>query len=107
WESLARLIPSQPHPAAVPAMWRYAGIRELLMEAGRMITAVEAERRVLVLENPGLSGTRLIADSLYAGLQLVMPGEVTSQHRHTSAAMRFIVEGSGAYTTVEGRRVTM
>ena len=107
WESLARLIPSDPRPAAVPAMWRYAGIRDLLMEAGRMITAVEAERRVLVLENPGLSGTRLIADSLYAGLQLVMPGEVTPQHRHTSAAMRFIVEGTGAYTTVEGRRATM
>ena len=107
WEALARLIPSEPRPAAVPALWRYREIRELLMEAGRLITAKEAERRVLMLENPGLPGKSLIAESLYAGLQLVMPGEVTSQHRHTSNAMRFIIEGTGAYTTVEGRRVTM
>ena len=51
----------------------------MLMEAGRLITAKEAERRVLVLENPGLRGKSQITGSLYAGLQLVLPGEVTSQ----------------------------
>lgn len=82
-------------------------MRPLLMEAGGLITAKEAERRVLVLENPGVRGLSQITQSLYAGLQLVMPGEVTSTHRHAAAAIRLILEGNGGYTAVEGERVSM
>jgi gentisate 1,2-dioxygenase len=77
------------------------------MEAGRLITAKEAERRVLVLENPGLRGASSITHSLYAGLQLILPGEVAPSHRHTQSALRFVVEGTGAYTAVDGERTTM
>ena len=65
------------------------------MEAGRLLTVQEAERRVLVLENPGLRGASQITQSLYAGLQLIQPGEVASSHRHAASALRLVVEGDG------------
>jgi gentisate 1,2-dioxygenase len=72
-----------------------------------MISAEQAERRVLVLENPGLPNESSITHSLYAGIQLVMPGEVAPQHRHSQSALRFILEGRGATTTVDGERFEM
>jgi gentisate 1,2-dioxygenase len=107
WEVLSEIVGTQPHPAAVPALWQYAQLRPFLMEAGQLITAREAERRVLMLENPGFPGGSRIAQSVYAGLQLVLPGEFTSSHRHMACALRFIIEGQGAYTAVDGERVTM
>ena len=107
WEVLSEIVGAQPHPAAVPALWQYAELRPFLMEAGELITAREAERRVLMLENPGFPGGSRIAQSVYAGLQLVLPGEFTSSHRHAACALRFIIEGQGAYTAVDGERVTM
>jgi len=86
WEVLGDLIPSQPRPPASPARWRYQEMRALLLEAGRLITAKEAERRVLILENPSMPGTSLITQSVYAGLQLVEPGETTTTHRHVTTA---------------------
>jgi gentisate 1,2-dioxygenase len=77
------------------------------MEGGALITAEQAERRVLVLENPALRGTSQITSSLYAGLQLILPGEMAPSHRHQASAIRFIIEGSGAYTAVDGERTTM
>ena len=67
----------------------------------------EAERRVLILENPGLKGRSSITHTLYAGLQLILPGEVAPAHRHTQTALRFVVEGEGAYTTVDGEKCPM
>lgn len=77
------------------------------MEAGRLISATEAERRVLVLQNPALRDKSRITHSLYAGLQLLLPGELAPTHRHSQAALRFIVEGEGAYTAVDGERIIM
>ena len=107
WEVLGALVTPQPRTACVPALWRYDEIRPLLMEAGGLITAHEAERRVVVLENPGLRGASQITQSLYAGLQLVLPGEFTASHRHAASALRFVLESKGAYTAVEGERTTM
>jgi len=108
WESLARLFPSEPRPACMPVLWNYTDdIRPLLLEAGRLITAKEATRRVLVLENPGIRGTSQITQSLYAGIQMILPGEIAPTHRHTASAIRFVLEGTGAYTAVDGERTTM
>src|SRR6202158_1827024 len=107
WEALGNLVPPRPASPCVPALWRYEQMRPYLMEAGRLITAREAERRVLVMENPGLRGASSITHSLYAGLQLILPGEVAPSHRHTQSALRFIVEGEGAYTAVDGERTMM
>ena len=78
-----------------------------MTEAGQLITAKEAERRVLVLENPGLRGQSKITTSLFAGVQMVMPGEVAPAHRHSQSALRFILEGKGAHTSVDGERTVM
>jgi len=107
WEVLRALVPPQPRPPVVPALWRYAELREQVMEAGRLISAEEAERRVLILENPALRGQSCITQSLYAGLQLILPGEVAPAHRHTQSALRLVLDGEGAYTAVDGERTTM
>ncbi|MGE0591811.1 MAG: gentisate 1,2-dioxygenase [Vicinamibacterales bacterium] len=107
WEVLAALVPAQPQPRCVPAVWRWQDVRPLLMEAGERITAKQAERRVLVLENPGLPGASVVTQSLYAGLQLILPGEVAPSHRHVASALRFVMEGQGGYTAVDGERTTM
>src|SRR5689334_121408 len=107
WEVLHNLIPNEPATPAKPALWRYRDARPYLMEAGKLITAKEAVRRVLILENPGMRGESCATQSLYAGLQLILPGEIAPSHRHSQSALRFIVEGSGAYTAVDGERTTM
>ena len=107
WEVLGNLVPPRPATPCVPAYWSYAQLRPYLLEAGRLITAREAERRVLILENPGMRGASSITHSLYAGLQLILPGEIAPSHRHSQSALRFVVEGEGAYTAVDGERTTM
>ena len=107
WEVLHNLIPNEPVTPCQPALWKYRDVRPYLMEAGKLITAREAVRRVLILENPGMRGESCITQSLYAGLQLILPGEIAPSHRHSQSALRFIVEGSGAYTAVDGERTTM
>ncbi|MEI7968124.1 MAG: gentisate 1,2-dioxygenase [Betaproteobacteria bacterium] len=107
WESMASLVPEQPRSPCIPYIWKYAEVRPALMEACGLISADEAIRRVLVLENPGLPGSSAVTQSLYAGLQVIMPGEVAPSHRHTQTALRLVVEGKSAYTSVEGERVDM
>ncbi len=108
WEVLGELVTPEPISRCQPHIWKYEDARDFLIEAGGLITAKEAERRVLVLENPGLRGESRITTSLYAGLQLVTPGEVAPAHRHTQSALRFVLEASsGAYTAVGGEKTYM
>ena len=107
WNVFNDIITAKPTSKLVPHMWKFSKLRELLLESGPLITAKEAERRVLILENPGLRGESKITTSLYAGLQLVIPGEVAPAHRHMQSALRFIMEGSGAHTAVGGERTYM
>jgi gentisate 1,2-dioxygenase len=104
WERTTRMGPGTP---AVPTIWRYRDMRPHLLRAVDLITAKQAERRVFMLENPGLPGTGYITSSLYCGLQVIKPGEIAPAHRHSPNALRFIIEGEGAYSTVEGERVMM
>jgi gentisate 1,2-dioxygenase len=107
WESLSTLVPHQPNGPCVPALWKWREVLPYIEQAGTLITAEEAVRRVLVLENPALPGHASVTQSLYAGLQLILPGEVAPAHRHVQSALRFIVHGRGAYTAVDGERTTM
>lgn len=107
WIALHALLPSERESRAVPYCWRWQQVRPLLLEAGRLVEMERAERRVLVLRNPGLGGAYAITSTLFAGLQIILPGEVAPSHHHTPAALRLVVEGRGAYTTVEGVRCTM
>jgi len=107
WEKLRELVGNEPRTQCVPAIWRFSDVKAMVMESADLISAKEAERRVLVLENPALRGQSRITQTLYAGLQLIMPGEVAAAHRHTASAIRLIMDGAGAYTSVEGERTYM
>ena len=107
WEVLAALVTPTPRTPAVAAAWSFDRIRPMLMEAGELITAAEAERRVLILENPAIPGQSRITQTLYAGLQLILPGEVAPAHRHAQNALRFIMDGDGAFTALDGERAYM
>ena len=103
WERLAHLVTQEPEIDAVPYLWDYDDLRPVLLESADLISKEDAERRVLILENPGLSGQSAVTNTLFAGLQLIMPGEVAPSHRHTPSALRFIIESENAYTSARRR----
>lgn len=107
WRVLHGLVTDVPRPQCVPALWSYERVRPYLMEACENISAAEAERRVMVLENPGMPGQSRITQSLFGGLQVILPGEVAPTHRHVASALRFIIEGQDAYTAVAGEKTRM
>jgi len=107
WNVMSDLITKQPKSDCQPHLWQYEKVRPALMEAGEIISAKEAVRRVLILENPGMPGQSKITTSLYGGLQLVLPGEVAPCHRHSQSALRFVLEGKGAHTAVNGEKTYM
>ncbi len=107
WEVLRGLLPNEPTSKARAHRWDYAALRPLLLESGALLTAEEAERRVLVLENPAMRGSSRATATIYAGIQLILPGETAPAHRHTPSALRFMMEGEGAITAVGGERTVM
>ena len=106
WTQMETMVPPHPEPKAVPHLWRYAEMRPLLVRSGRLVGTKDAERRVFMLVNPALKAPQT-TDTLYAGLQLILPGEIARAHRHVAFALRFIIEGDGAFTAVGGEKVTM
>lgn len=109
WPSLRSVLPpGKPALRTRPTHWSYAALRPLLLEAGELTPIEKAERRVLVLANPGHGLEKMQASSsIYLGMQLLLPGEWAPSHKHTPNAVRMIVEGEGAYTTVDGEKCPM
>jgi gentisate 1,2-dioxygenase len=109
WPSLRALLPpGVPGRHTRPIHWPYATLRPLLMRAGELTPMHKAERRVLVLANPGHGLDAMkVSPAIYLGLQLLLPGERAPSHRHTPNAVRMVVEGRGASTTVDGERCPM
>ncbi len=107
WERYHGLLTPEPKIKALPYLWPYAEVRASLIEAAGLISAKEAERRVLMLENPAFEGECRATETLFSGLQLIMPGEVAPAHRHTPNALRLILEGEGGYTSVNGEKTRM
>ena len=107
WEVLRDIVPPEPRAKAVPHLWAYEDVRPLLLEAGGLLSAEEAERRVLVFENPSYPGGSRSTATLYSGIQLILPGETAPAHRHTPSALRFMIEGEKGFTAVGGERTTM
>jgi gentisate 1,2-dioxygenase len=109
WPSLrAVLPPGKPRPNTRATAWAYETLRPLLLRAGELTPIEKAERRVLVLANPGHGLEKMQASAaMYLGMQLLLPGEWAPSHRHTPNAVRMIVEGEGAYTTVDGEKCPM
>ncbi len=109
WPSLRALLPPHtPRTGTLPAHWRWSQVRPLLLRAGELTPMEKAERRVLVLANPGRGLDNLQASAaIYLGMQLVLPGETAPSHRHTPNAARIVVEGEGAVTVVDGEACAM
>ena len=104
WE---RTVSQKPGSPCAAKLWQWTELRPQLLKACALIGTKDAERRVLMLENPLMRGTSFIANTLFTGLQIILPGEVAAAHRHTPNALRFVVEGKGAYTAVNGERAMM
>ncbi len=109
WPSLRGVLPpTVPTLRTQATCWRYASIKPLLLQAGELTPIEKAERRVLVLANPGHGLEKMQASAaIYLGMQLLLPGEWAPAHRHTPNAVRVIVEGESAYTTVNGEKCVM
>src|SRR6266571_7929667 len=107
WKVMSSVVTKEPVTRCVPHVWHYDDVKSLVMESGGLITAEEALRRVLVLENPALRGESRATNTLFAGIQMILPGEVAPAHRHVSSAIRFVLDGEGAYTAVEGEKAFM
>ncbi|WP_226966554.1 cupin domain-containing protein [Streptomyces phaeolivaceus] len=65
------------------------------------------DRRVLAMSNPGLDGAPFISSTLWAAVQYLQPHESAPPHRHTPAALRFVLDGEGVYTLVDGDPISM
>ncbi|HUI16004.1 MAG TPA: gentisate 1,2-dioxygenase [Xanthobacteraceae bacterium] len=107
WKVMRSMVTKEPVSRCQPHVWHFDDVKSLVMESGGLITAEEAERRVLILENPALHGESKVTNSLFAGIQMIMPGEVAPAHRHAASAIRFVLDGEGAYTAVEGEKAFM
>lgn len=109
WPSLRAMLPHGiPARRTQPVMWRYGDVRPDLIKAGELTPIQKAERRVLVLCNPGLGLPAMQATaSIYIGLQLILPGEMAPNHKHTPSAVRFVIEGRGGFTVVNGEKLPM
>lgn len=109
WPFLRGFIPlGKPERQTVPFRWEYKKLKPLLLQAGDLAPIEKAERRVLILCNPGFPAEDAkITSTLYAGLQLVKPKEIAPNHRHTPSAIRMVVEGDGGFTSVNGIKQPM
>jgi len=105
WTVANDIEPWFPQSKSVPVLWRYREMRPLVLRAGELVTTERAARRVVMLVNPGRRDVSACVGSLYTGIQIMLPGESASAHRHTSAALRFVMEGEGAYTVVDGEKL--
>ncbi len=109
WPMMRNVLPhGSPNPVTKPGYWNYEAVRPLLLRAGELTPVEKAERRVLVLSDPGRGvGAMQATSSIYLGLQLLLPGETAPAHVHTPSAVRIMVEGQGAFTVVDGEKLPM
>ncbi|ADU93841.1 cupin domain-containing protein [Geobacillus sp. Y412MC52] len=113
WNAIPDLMKHQPEPHAKAYLWKYSLLKKKLMEATQIFTPDRGgERRAIYLQNPGLNyrkpwGWASTTQTLYAAVQLILPGETAPSHRHVQNALRFVMEGEGAYTIVQGERIFM
>lgn len=111
WDDLNTIVTKEPTTVVEPYLWKWTTICDRVMRSGRLISPESGgERRVLFLQNPGTLRYGMVGattHTLYAGIQLILPGEVAPTHRHSQSAVRFIIQGDGAYTVVNGEKMSM
>ena len=109
WRRANEIEPWEPETRYTPTIWRYDDMRPLVLKSSQLVSPEEAGRRVVVLVNDSDAGRQHSAAVgwLFSGLQVMKPGEITPAHRHTASAQRFIMEGGGAYTVVDGHPIEL
>ena len=107
WTVANKIEPWQPRSASVPVLWRYQDLRAHVLRSVELVSPEKAGRRVIYLNNPGRRDVAAAVGWLYSGLQVMHPGELASAHAHSHSALRFIMEGRGAYTIVDGHKMTL
>ena len=107
WTVANKIEPWQPKSQSVPVLWRYRDLRAHVLRSVDLVSPEKAGRRVIYLNNPGRTEVAAAVGWIYAGLQVMNPGEVAGAHRHSASAVRFIMEGAGAYTVVDGHKMTL
>ncbi|MFI6741810.1 cupin domain-containing protein [Nonomuraea sp. NPDC050451] len=105
WTVANDIEPWYPQPRSMPAHWSYQRLRPLVHKALPLVAADDAGRRVVMLTNPGRRDVSAAVGLLYTGLQIMGPGEAMTAHRHQAAALRFVLEGTGAWTIVDGQKL--
>lgn len=105
WEIASQMTP-HPRPDAIPHLWKWSLLERVVKESS-VAVPVGDERRAMQLFNPGLNGQWATTPTLIAAVQVLLPGEIARSHRHSPSAIRFILQGNGAYTAVEGEKVIM
>lgn len=107
WRQTREFLPTGPRPGLVTA-WHFArDVRPALLRTAETVSMEEAERRVLLLCADDPDGFPRTTPTMVAGMQLLLPGETAPAHRHTPAALRVMVEGTGVVTIVDGERTEM
>jgi len=107
WEMRGILTPT-PVVKAVPYRWSASELQNLAAQAGQLVPVDKGgDRRVLAMSNPGLDGAPFISGTLWAGVQFLGAREVAPAHRHTPGALRFVLDGDGVYTFLDGDPVAM
>ncbi|EXJ93757.1 hypothetical protein A1O1_02150 [Capronia coronata CBS 617.96] len=107
WNTGAPPTSPAPHTKHIPAVWRYADSKSLLLKAAEVVDPREAERRAVLFINPGPKSSPHTSDVLLAAHQLILPGEQALCHRHTPFAVRFLIEGEQGYTAISGKKMYM
>lgn len=107
WTVANQIEPWQPKSLSKPVLWRYSDLREPVLRSVSLVSPEKAGRRVIYLNNPGRRDVAAACGWLYSGLQVMHPGEVATSHAHSASALRFIMEGSGAFTVVDGHKMTL
>ena len=109
WKRANAIEPWEPETRYRPMLWRYAEMRDMCLRALDLVKPEEAGRRVVTLLNDSDAGRENVAVCgwLFSGMQAMRPGEITPAHKHTASAHRFIMEGKGAYTVVDGHHITL
>jgi len=108
WTEIGDLMPDSPRPAALPHVWRWQNLLELARRSGELVPVGRGgERRAIALANPGLGGAPFVTPTLWAAIQYLNPREDAPVHRHTQHAFRFVIEGEGVWTVVDGDPVAM
>ncbi|WP_433465781.1 cupin domain-containing protein [Spirillospora sp. CA-128828] len=108
WTEIGDLMPPHPRSKALPHLWRWDRLLPMAERAGELVPVGRGgERRAIALANPGLGGQPFATPTLWAAIQYLNPGEDAPVHRHTQNAFRFVVEGEGVWTVVDGDPVAM